>query len=164
MPVPDESTVRKLTRRLGPELVDQLIRGVIEMAIRERRFRPRAMRCDSTVVEADIRYPTDAGLSGDAVRTLARVARKVRALVPDAAQHVRDRTRSISKRLRMMSRTLQRRTGEAKTMVEAMTKEAAALVEASLRESKRQLAQACGSRSRVEGISKTARERAIRAT
>jgi transposase, IS5 family len=161
-PVPDESTVRKLTRRLGPELVDQLIRGVIEMAIRERRFRPRAMRCDSTVVEADIRYPTDAGLAGDAVRTLARAARKLQAVVPDATRHVRDRTRSVSKRLRLMSRTLRRRTGEAKTMVEAMTKEAAAPVEVSLRESKRLLAQAGGSRSRDGGISKRARERAIR--
>lgn len=163
-PVPDESTVRKLTRRLGPELVDQLIRGVIEMAIRERRFRPRAMRCDSTVVEADIRYPTDAGLAGDAVRTLARAARKVKAAVPDAAQHVRDRTRSVSKRLRMMSRTLRRRTGEAKRMVEAMTKEAAALVEVSLRESKKLLAQVRGSRSGAGcgAISQRARERAIR--
>lgn len=133
-PVPDESTMHKLTRRLGPELVDQLIRGVIEMAIRER------MRCDSTVVEADIRYPTDAGLAGDAVRTLARAARKLQAVVPDATQYVRDRTRSVSKRLRMMNLTLRRRTGEAKTMVEAMTKEAAALVELSLRESKRLLA------------------------
>ena len=127
----DESTVRKLTGRRGPELVDQLIRGVTEMAIRERRFSPWAMRCDSTVVEADIRYPTDAGLAGDAFWTLARAARKVKAVISDATQHARDRTRSVSKRLRMMSRT-----GEAKTMVEAMTKEAAALVEVSLRESR----------------------------
>jgi cell division septum initiation protein DivIVA len=70
-------------------------------------------------------------------------------VVPDATQHVRDRTMSVSKRLRMISRTLRHRTGEAKTMVEAMTKEAAALVEVSLRESKRLLAQARGSRSRV---------------
>jgi IS5 family transposase len=161
-PVPDESTVRKLTRRLGPELVDQLIRGIIEVAIRERRFRPRAMRCDSTVVEADIRYPTDAGLAGDAVRTLAKAARQVRTAVPDTVQHVRDRTRSVSKRLRMMTRTLRRRTGEAKTIVEAMTKQAAALVEVSLRESKRLLVQARSSRSRVRGVSRRARERAIR--
>ena len=57
------------------------------------------MRCDSRVVEADIRYPTDAGLASDAVRTLARAARKLRAAVPDAIQHVRDRTRSANKRL-----------------------------------------------------------------
>src|SRR5205823_5841328 len=42
--VPDESTVRKLTRRLGAEVVHQLTRGVIQKARREKRFRPRAAR------------------------------------------------------------------------------------------------------------------------
>ena len=53
--VPDESTVRKLTRRLGPETVAQIIRAVIAKAARERRFSPRAARIDSTVIEADVR-------------------------------------------------------------------------------------------------------------
>ena len=35
---------------------------VIAKARREQRFRPRAARIDSTVVEADVRYPSDAGL------------------------------------------------------------------------------------------------------
>jgi len=77
-PVPDESTVRKLTRRLGPDLVAELIGGLIEMTARERRFTARAMRTDSTVVEADIRYPTDAGLAATGVRLLARAARRLR--------------------------------------------------------------------------------------
>jgi transposase, IS5 family len=79
--VPDESTVRKLTRRLGPEVVSELTRLVIEKAQREQRFRPRAMRCDSTVVEADVRYPSDAALAVDATRALAREAARVGALV-----------------------------------------------------------------------------------
>jgi IS5 family transposase len=58
---PDESTVRKLVRRLGPETVNELTRVVIGKAQRETRFAARAVRIDSTVVEADIRYPTDAG-------------------------------------------------------------------------------------------------------
>ncbi len=62
--VPDESTVRKLTRRLGAEVAHELTRTVIQKARREKRFRPRAARIDSTVVEADVRYPTDAGLEG----------------------------------------------------------------------------------------------------
>ena len=53
-PVPDESTVRKLTRRLGAEVVHELTRLVIQKARREKRFRPRAARIDSTVVEADV--------------------------------------------------------------------------------------------------------------
>jgi IS5 family transposase len=55
--VPDESTVRKLTRRLGPEVVGEITRVVIEKARRETRFSARAERIDSTVIEADIRYP-----------------------------------------------------------------------------------------------------------
>jgi hypothetical protein len=47
--VPDESTVRKLTRRLGSQLVDELTRAVIDQALIEKRFRPRALRVDSTV-------------------------------------------------------------------------------------------------------------------
>ena len=39
--------------------------AVIAKAMRERRFRARAVRIDSTVVEADVRYPTDAGLAAD---------------------------------------------------------------------------------------------------
>jgi transposase, IS5 family len=77
--VPDESTVRKLTRRLGAEVVHELTRVVIANARREKRFRPRAARIDSTVVEADIRYPTDSGLAADGVRALAREGRKLAA-------------------------------------------------------------------------------------
>src|ERR671915_234199 len=49
--VPDESTVRKLTRRLGPDVVAELTRAVIAKASREARFRARALRIDSTVIE-----------------------------------------------------------------------------------------------------------------
>jgi IS5 family transposase len=46
--VPDDSTVRKLTRRVGAELVNELTRSLIEAAVRQKRFRPRAVRIDST--------------------------------------------------------------------------------------------------------------------
>ena len=61
--VPEESTVRKLARRLGAEVVQEITREVISKAQRESRFRARAARIDSTVVEADIRYPSDAMLA-----------------------------------------------------------------------------------------------------
>src|SRR5574339_547717 len=52
--VPDESTIRKLCRRLGPEAVEDICRQIIGGAVRERRFVARAARIDSTVVEADV--------------------------------------------------------------------------------------------------------------
>src|SRR5512133_1088774 len=70
--VPEESTVRKLVRRLGAEVVAELTRVVIGKAQRETRFAVRAVRIDSTVVEADIRYPTDAVLAWQGARALAR--------------------------------------------------------------------------------------------
>lgn len=43
--VPDESTVRKLTRRIGADTVNELTRALIIKATREKRFRAR---CGST--------------------------------------------------------------------------------------------------------------------
>ena len=138
-PVPTESAVRKLTRRLGPELVAQLTREVIELAVRERRFAPRALRIDSTVVEADIRYPTDSGLAADGVRLLAGAARALARAAGAEAGHVRDRSRSIGRRLRALGRTLRRRTGEAHDEVLRLTGEAGDLLARSIGEARRVL-------------------------
>lgn len=159
--VPDESTVRKLTRRLGPEVVNELIRGSVRIAMRERHFRPRALRVDSTVVQADIRYPTDAGLAADAVRVLARIAREVLAAVPELGERVRDRSRSVGRRLRELGRTLKRRTGEAKAEVQRLTEAAAAAVTASVREARKLVEAAKRCPSRAQGVSRAAKARAI---
>lgn len=134
--VPDESTVRKLTRRLGAETVAELTRAVIAKAQRETRFRARAVRIDSTVVEADVRYPTDAGLAGDGVRALARAGRRLRAKVCGTRAKVQDRSRAVGRRLRAIARTLRRRTGEAKAEVLKLTGEAGKLVAASAKEAR----------------------------
>jgi len=159
--VPDESTVRKLVRRLGPEVVDEATRAVIKNALGQRGFRPRALRADSTVAQADIRYPTDVGLCADAVRVLAKAARKVNAAIPDATRHVVNRSRAVHKRVRSIGRSLRKRTGEAKAAVQVLTEEAAARVATSVRESTKLLAQAKASAATAEGVSQKARAKAI---
>ncbi len=119
--VPDESTIGKLTRRLGPEVVAAITRAVIAKGVNETRFRARAVRIDSTVVEADVRYPTDAGLAGDAVRLLAREGKRAGALVAGGATKMRDRTRAVGRQLRELSCAVKRRTGEAKDDVLRLT-------------------------------------------
>jgi len=148
--VPDESTVRKLTRRLGPEVVAELTRAVIAKARRECRFRARAARCDSTVVEADIRWPSDAGLALDGARALAREGRRVAALAGSEARRVRDRSRALAKRLRLIGRTVARRTGEARERVLALTGEAGELLRRSISEA-RALAREARERARGRG-------------
>jgi len=134
--VPDESTVRKLARRLGPEVVDEITRLVIETAQRETRFVGRAARIDSTVVEADIRYPSDAMLALQGARALAREGTKLQRLTK-AGVRVRDRSRSVGKTVRAISRTLGRRTGQAKDQVMALNQQAGRLIARSVTEARR---------------------------
>jgi IS5 family transposase len=135
--VPDESTVRKLCRRLGPEVIDEITRAVIARATGERQFVARAARCDSTVVEADIRYPSDLGLAADATRALAREAARAGGLAGAGAPRVRDRSRAANRRLRTLNRTLARRTGQGKEMALQLTGQAGELVARSVAETRR---------------------------
>jgi IS5 family transposase len=146
--VPHESTVRKLTRRLGPEIVAQITRLVIAKAQHETRFQVRAVRVDSTVVEADIRYPSDAMLALQGTRALAREGRKLSALVKSASARVRDRSRSVGKAVRAISKTLARRTGKAKARVMDLNARAGRQIARSAREA-RQLA--CQARRAARG-------------
>jgi IS5 family transposase len=147
--VPDESTVRKLARRLGPEVVREITRMVIEKAQRETRFTARAARIDSTVVEADIRYPSDAVLALQGARAVAREGRKLHKPVAGRVR-VRDRSRSVGKAVRAISKTLARRTGEAKAQVMALNERAGRLVARSAGEARR-LAAAARASARGRG-------------
>ena len=157
--VPDESTVRKLTRRLGPEVVHQLSRELIGKARREKRFRPRAARIDSTVVEADIRYPTDSGLAADGVRALAREGRKLAAKIGAKRTAVRDRSRAAGRRLRGITRTMRHRSGQAKEDVLKLTRQTGELLARSVKEARRLAAEA---RRRARGRGAQAKLKAAR--
>ncbi len=148
--VPDESTVRKLTRRLGAEVVHEITRELIQKARREKRFRPRAARIDSTVIEADVRWPTDAGLAGDGVRALAREGRKLATRVAERRTAVRDRSRAMGRKLRALTRTIRKRTGEAKREVLELTEQTGRLLETSITEA-RKLAATARRRARGRG-------------
>jgi IS5 family transposase len=148
--VPDESTVRKLTRRLGAEVVHEITRELITKARREKRFRPRAARIDSTVVEADVRWPTDAGLAADGVRALAREGRKLAVNINEKRTAVRDRSRAMGRKLRALTRTVRQRTGEAKREVLALTEQTGRLLDASVKEA-RTLAATARRRARGRG-------------
>jgi transposase, IS5 family len=146
--VPDESTIRKLARRLGPEVIEEICRALIVQATTGRgRFVARAARIDSTVVEADVRYPTDLGLCADAAGALAREAARVGHLAGEGAPRVANRSRAVNRRLRTLNRTLARRTGQGAATALRLTGEAGTIVARSIRESLR-LATALRARAR----------------
>ena len=157
--VPDESTIRKLTKRIGDQTVSDVTRVLITRAVRERRFTARAVRIDSTVTDADIKYPTDAGLASAGVKALAREGRKLAGRIKQPKLRVRDRSRSMGRALRAIGRTIRRRSGEAKTEVLDLTAKTGKLLERSIREA-RALAAAARAAARGRGAQAKLRDAA----
>jgi transposase, IS5 family len=89
------------------------------------------------VIEADVKYPTDAGLASSGVKVLAREGRKLVRLIRERMARVRDRSRAMGHKLRTITRTVRRRSGEAKQEVLKLTGETGELLERSIKEARR---------------------------
>jgi Transposase domain (DUF772) len=77
--VPHPTTLVKLTRRVGPALVDQLNQALLAKAAEQKVLRTHKVRVDTTVVAAKVAYPTDAGLLTKAISKLACTIQRVQA-------------------------------------------------------------------------------------
>lgn len=95
--VPDDKTMGRLARQLGPEAVEKLHRRAVAIAQEKQVVKGARMRVDTTVVETNIHYPTDSTLMGDGVRVLTRAVRKLAAAVGHADIKLRDRSRSVKR-------------------------------------------------------------------
>jgi IS5 family transposase len=133
-PVPHPTTLVKLVRRAGPEVIAQLNAALLEKLADDRLLRGRKLRVDTTVVEADIDYPTDADLLEQAVRKLGGLVRRVKARGAASRTRFRDRGRAAGRRMKQLARTLRRRTGVAMAEVDRFTGEVAAIARHTLRQ------------------------------
>jgi transposase, IS5 family len=134
-PVPHPTTLVKLVRRAGPEVIEQLNQALLDKLAQDKLLRGRKLRVDTTVVEADIDYPTDAGLLADAVGKLGGLVRRVKARGAARQTRFRDRGRAAGRRMRKLGQTLRRRSGEAAMAeVQQVTAELARLASQTLRQ------------------------------
>ncbi|HEX2460224.1 MAG TPA: ISNCY family transposase [Vicinamibacterales bacterium] len=97
--VPDAKTILKIARALGPDVIDQLHRQVVDVAKRAGVTHGRRFRIDTTVVETNVHYPTDSSLLQDGVRVLTRTMQRASAALGDAPGRVRNRLRSVGRRV-----------------------------------------------------------------
>src|SRR6202162_792288 len=97
--VPDDKTMGRLARQLGPEAIEKLHRRTVAIAMEKEVVAGRRMRVDTTVVETNIHYPTDSTLMGDGVRVLTRVIKRVAAAAGAAGTKFRDRSRRVKRRV-----------------------------------------------------------------
>ena len=71
VPVPHPTTLMKLTTRCGTAAVDGLNETLLAKAAEAKLLRTNRVRADTTVVPANVAYPTDSGLLAKAVRRIA---------------------------------------------------------------------------------------------
>jgi IS5 family transposase len=102
--VPDDKTMGRLARQLGPAAVKQVHQRMVGIAQEEKIVQGRKMRVDTTVVETNIHYPTDSSLLGDGVRVLIRGMKKVEEIAGKAGATLRDRSRSVKLRVLEIAR------------------------------------------------------------
>jgi transposase, IS5 family len=133
-PVPHPTTLVKLVGRAGPQVIDQLNQALLGKLVADKLLRARKLRVDTTVVEADIDYPTDADLLAGAVRKLGGLVRRIKAQRAATRTRFRDRGRAAGRRMRQLARALRRRSGNAMAEVDRLTGEVAGLARQTLRE------------------------------
>src|SRR3954449_2323550 len=77
--VPHPTTLMKLTTRCGPAAVDACNEALLAKAAEAKLLRTARLRADTTVVPADVAYPTDSGLLARSIRRIAATGRRIRA-------------------------------------------------------------------------------------
>jgi IS5 family transposase len=112
--VPDDKTMGRLGRQLGPDVVQKVNERVVEIARQNKVATGRKLRVDTTVVETNIHYPTDSTLLGDGVRVLTRIMKKVGEVAGEAGTGLRDRTRSVKLRVLAIARASRNKTEKGK--------------------------------------------------
>jgi IS5 family transposase len=128
--VPDDKTMGRLARQLGPEIVEKIHQRVVEIALEKKVAAGRKLRVDTTVVETNIHYPTDSSLLGDGTRVLTRVMKKVGEVAAQMGTQLRDRRRSIKLKVLAIARASRNKTESGK---EKLKKAYAALLDTSSR-------------------------------
>jgi IS5 family transposase len=107
--VPHPTTLMKLTSRCGQEAVAGLNEALWAKAAGQKLLRTGRVRADTTVIGANVAYPTDVGLLAKAVVKLVRTVRRVQAAGGATGTKVTDRRRAAGRRAREMAAQMRAR-------------------------------------------------------
>jgi IS5 family transposase len=131
-PVPHPSTLEKITVRVGEATIARLNDELVVKAAENKVIKTDRVRADTTVVPANVTYPSDAGLLARGVARLSRLAGQLKGMGLAKRTRFRDRTRAMRRRGHAIGTWLRRRSDEAKEEVLALTAEMAAIAEAAV--------------------------------
>lgn len=130
--VPHPTTLMKITSRCGEAAVTALNQALLEKAVAEKLIKVDKVRADTTVVSANVAYPTDSSLLAKGVAKLANTVAAIKATGLAPRTRFRNRTRSVRRRAHDIGAWLRRRSGDAKDEVLALTAELARIAQHSV--------------------------------
>jgi IS5 family transposase len=152
--VPHPTTLMKLTTRCGDGAVAGLNEALLGKAAGARLLRTARLRADTTVVPANVSYPTDSGLLAKAIRRIAATGRRIQAAGGATRTRVRDRSRAAGRRAHAIAAKLRSRAAQARDDKQAavgrVTGELAALAGRAASEARRLLVNARRALRRAE--------------
>lgn len=127
--VPHPTTLMKITSRCGSSTVEALNEALIARAVEAKLVRTNRVRVDTTVVEADVCYPTDSSLLTKAIGKAARLVERIKTTGAASRTVVADHVGTSRRHAHEIAAFLRRRTGEAKEEVFEITGKLAGLAE-----------------------------------
>jgi IS5 family transposase len=112
--VPDASTFCRNFELLDGDAAQKIHKRIVVLSKDAGVAQGRRMRSDTTVVETDIRHPTDSGLLADGIRVLTRLLRRAGACLPGItvvghARSTMNRVLEIRRAARCMTEANRRR-------------------------------------------------------
>jgi IS5 family transposase len=166
--VPHPATLMKLTTRCGSAAVDGLNEALLAKAAQAKLLRTNRIRVDTTVVAADVAYPTDSGLLARAVRRIGATGKRIQAAGGATRTKLRDRSRAVGKRAHAIAAKLRTRSAagreDAQATVRRVTGELAELAGTAADEAQRLLVNAKRALRRARAEADELRERGERDT
>jgi transposase, IS5 family len=134
--VPHPTTLMKVTTRCGSSAVDGLNDALLAKAAVAKVLKTNKVRAYTTVIEANVAYPTDSGLLAKGVARMAKAIRRVKAAGLASRTKTRDRTRTVHARARSIGANLRRRTDQAKDEVRAINADLVRVARRAVREAR----------------------------
>jgi transposase, IS5 family len=114
--VPVDTTLIRWANVIQPKTLEQFNERIMQLAVERKVTQGRKLRTDGTVVESNIRPPSDNRLLADGVRVLARTVVHTRQLVKQVVQKpFEDFTQKTKQLARQIGETLRKKTEAAKS-------------------------------------------------
>lgn len=104
--VPDDTTLIRWSNLIKPKTLEKFNERIAQLGIERKVTRGQKMRTDGTVVESNVRPPSDGRLLSDSVRVLARTVTRGQTFLKSVGKKVLDEFEDFTKTAKGLSRKI----------------------------------------------------------